>query len=324
MTLLVGTDDGVYRTDDTGEDAARVLDAGAVNDLRQFEPCDGVFAATDSGLYHTADGGDSWDRYDVPVEAVHSAYVSPDARRLYAGTSPPQVYRYDGDDEGWERSEAFAEFPTRDEWAWGGNLDAGTSGARVVSLAGHPSQPSRVYAGVETVGVFRSDDGGDSWRACQRGLHADVHHLQVFDPETVVAATGDGLYRTEDAGRTWVRLDTGRDLFWFSYFHETVIQDGVLYTSAQDRTEARSDDFERARSVLVRSTDVGERFGRESYPGETRTFGVEGNLAEFVRAWAVEDGAVVGVTRSGRLLRREGDWESLGRLPDGGRALLAI
>jgi photosystem II stability/assembly factor-like uncharacterized protein len=79
----------------------------------------------------------------------------------------------------------------------------------------------RVYAAVEVGGVLRSDDGGASW-ALARGsdgnpdlsgppepfVYPDIHDLAVHpsDPDLVIAATGAGLYRSDDGGATWALL----------------------------------------------------------------------------------------------------------------------
>ncbi len=58
------------------------------------------------------------------------------------------------------------------------------------------------------VGVFRSDDGGRSWRAAGAGAVAPfVEGLAVLSGEgrepTVYAGTRTGVYRSEDGGKTW-------------------------------------------------------------------------------------------------------------------------
>jgi photosystem II stability/assembly factor-like uncharacterized protein len=63
-------------------------------------------------------------------------------------------------------------------------------------------------------GVFRSDDGGETWRNC--GLHDSYHIGEIAvhpqDPETAIVAVqghfwstneNRGLYRTTDGGKTW-------------------------------------------------------------------------------------------------------------------------
>jgi photosystem II stability/assembly factor-like uncharacterized protein len=74
-----------------------------------------------------------------------------------------------------------------------------------------------------SLGVFRSDNGGQSWVAAHRGLGSAplppmVHRL-VADPETaevLYAATDEGVWKTVTGGRTWRKtklpLATANDL----------------------------------------------------------------------------------------------------------------
>jgi photosystem II stability/assembly factor-like uncharacterized protein len=85
----------------------------------------------------------------------------------------------------------------------------------------HPTQSSIIYIGtgegsfnidaVDGVGVLKSTDGGATWS--QTGLswllsQGQAVNEMVIDPakpNVLVAATRDGVYRTDDAGTTWRR-----------------------------------------------------------------------------------------------------------------------
>jgi len=76
----------------------------------------------------------------------------------------------------------------------------------------------RIYAAVEVGGVLISDDGGNTWRLAEGSdgspdmnrdlgtmIHPDVHSIAVHptSSDLVTAATGGGLYRSTDGGRSW-------------------------------------------------------------------------------------------------------------------------
>jgi photosystem II stability/assembly factor-like uncharacterized protein len=67
-----------------------------------------------------------------------------------------------------------------------------------------------VYAGTVGQGVWRSLDGGTSFRPCSSGMfmEAEVRALAVHphDPQTLYAGTDGGLYRTTNGGDRWERL----------------------------------------------------------------------------------------------------------------------
>jgi photosystem II stability/assembly factor-like uncharacterized protein len=91
-------------------------------------------------------------------------------------------------------------------------------GGRVVAVAGHPTDRQVFYFGACAGGVWRTDDGGWTWRNISDGFFtsASVGALAVADadPNVIYAGTGecsirsnvvagDGVYRSTDGGRTW-------------------------------------------------------------------------------------------------------------------------
>jgi photosystem II stability/assembly factor-like uncharacterized protein len=89
----------------------------------------------------------------------------------------------------------------------------------------HPKDPRRLYAGATPVGVYRSDNGGDSWHltkdpglpnrvimefAC-RVMRLDV---DPNNPDDIYATLeANGTMRSQDGGETW--LDCTADLIRF-------------------------------------------------------------------------------------------------------------
>jgi photosystem II stability/assembly factor-like uncharacterized protein len=98
--------------------------------------------------------------------------------------------------------------------------DAGASLKRIWQIApGRPSEPDRIYCGVEPAALFESGDGGNTF-ALVRGLW-DHAHRPRWEPgggglclHTIILHPGDaqrmwiaistgGVYRTDDGGRSW-------------------------------------------------------------------------------------------------------------------------
>jgi photosystem II stability/assembly factor-like uncharacterized protein len=93
---------------------------------------------------------------------------------------------------------------TRGTWSVGGPY-----GGTVSALELDPVRPSVVYAGTFGAGVFKSTDGGRSWRRRSAGLPPDTLVLALeaapSSPSTLYVETPSGrhLYRTVDGGRSW-------------------------------------------------------------------------------------------------------------------------
>jgi len=96
--------------------------------------------------------------------------------------------------------------------------DGGYSWARI-GLAGSDVRalaagPQVVYAGTLGLGVFKSEDGGGTWRPVNAGIPADSWVFALaMDPQqarTVYAgSSGTGAYRTTNGGALWAVKNTG-------------------------------------------------------------------------------------------------------------------
>jgi photosystem II stability/assembly factor-like uncharacterized protein len=82
----------------------------------------------------------------------------------------------------------------------------------VKALVSDPRRPEVVYAGTD-MGLYRSDNGGGSWRLLDtpmRGSMVWSAAIDPADPSIMFAGTGTpskpGIYRSADAGQTWEHL----------------------------------------------------------------------------------------------------------------------
>lgn len=296
--LLIGTAAGVYRAPiDSVNDATLVLDSERVLRVRVFD--DTAYAATSSGLFRSTDGGDTWRDLGVPQREVFSVLETSDGKRLFAGTHPAHLFVSTDGGESWRERESLLELPSYETWRTPRHRDEG----RVHSLGIHPDAPERLVAGIEVGGVLVSDDNGTTWAERRDGVHDDVHHVLVLGAEEYVASTGDGLYRSRDAGLSWTRLDEELDR---SYFVETVVANGRLYAAGAAPPPAW--DGERGPDAqLYESTDRGDTF--EVVPSPV-------GPDEFIFAWTVRDATrddVLAATYDGRVFRRDGgEWRTIG------------
>ncbi len=85
---------------------------------------------------------------------------------------------------------------------WGG-------GGYFYCAAYHPSQDGVIYLGGDVAGVYKTTDSGRNWRFINNGIAAyGVFSLAVDrrNPQTVYAATEEGLSKSTDGGEHWVTL----------------------------------------------------------------------------------------------------------------------
>jgi photosystem II stability/assembly factor-like uncharacterized protein len=144
-----------------------------------------------SGAYISRDGGQHWRMIDQGQlrSSTHCrpAFHPTDAKVIFAAQSRKGMKVSRDGGEHWEP------VPDAPEDLWG-------------EIAIDPGHPQRMMAGDER-SVVLSDDGGQTWRACQgpQGQTVAFHFDQTTpaDGRTCFAATNLGVWRSDDGGATW-------------------------------------------------------------------------------------------------------------------------
>lgn len=131
------------------------------------------------------------------------------------------------------------------------SLVGGTLPSRVNSVAVSPLNSNLIYAGTESLGLYKSTDGGATWRAADQGLglepgvRLDVSAIAIdpVDPARVYVARGAwvgtsqativplGVMMSLDGGDTWQRMSTPPTQ---APITRLVIVGNELYASAAD------------------------------------------------------------------------------------------
>ena len=204
---------------------------GRIMDIAVQESNTNIFyvASASGGLWKTTNGGTSFDCVfdyggSVSMGAIGLSKSNPNI--IYLGTG---------------------EQSSRNSTAWGDGVykseDAGktwhhiglTDTRHIARVVVHPTNPNIVYVAAigrlwgrsEERGVYKSIDGGKSWKLIfTQGNRAGVVDLDMdpSDPNTLYACAWDrvraayvfqsggmesGLFKTTDAGKTWRQLKTG-------------------------------------------------------------------------------------------------------------------
>jgi photosystem II stability/assembly factor-like uncharacterized protein len=186
--------------------------------------------STGGGVFKTEDAGVSWRNVtdgQLRVGGIGAIAVAPsDPNVVYVGTGSAEPRGNVSPGIGMYRSTDAGK-----TWAQVGLPEAGQIGKIQV----HPGDPDRVYVAAlgslfrdnDQRGVFRSDDGGDSWEKVlfindstgvvdlsmdpsnPRILFATAWRAKRL-PWTMISGSEEGgLYRSKDGGDTWEKLGAG-------------------------------------------------------------------------------------------------------------------
>ncbi len=164
----------------------------------------GVFVGPIHPLIYTAD----WDRHSnlvVPIDHLEISLHPSDPQTLYVSASPGGVYKTSDGGVTWRAHNQGLSSLGVGAQAGGGHQ----------ALVAAPTAPERLYLAPPGQGVYRSDDGGGSWRPAY-GQEGELQNARVEtllmhpgDPDLVYAGTEAGVWRTVDGGEIWAPFDTG-------------------------------------------------------------------------------------------------------------------
>src|SRR5207245_3234120 len=93
----------------------------------------------------------------------------------------------------------------------------GAGGMCLHTIIQDPADPQRLFIAISAAGVFRTDDGGQSWRPVNRGLSSNflpnptaeighcVHRLAMHPsrPDVLYMQKHWDVMRSDDAGESW-------------------------------------------------------------------------------------------------------------------------
>lgn len=209
--LYVATTDYIYKTRDGGETWEN-LSRGMSFSRAISMAIDPVYPATvyagtkGDAVYKSYDGGQRWVSQregldDVTISSVVNQFVFDPAEntRIFVATTMG-VFESQNGGETWQK-----------------RMDGMKEVLMVVTVAMDPTRPAFMYAGTSG-GVYKTINRGARWEKVNNGLVAPevlassralgVTVLQVdpFDPETVYAATLNGIYKTTDGAGSWRRI----------------------------------------------------------------------------------------------------------------------
>jgi photosystem II stability/assembly factor-like uncharacterized protein len=198
-TIWAACGNGVLRSDDNG--ASFVITTGwEVTEVLKVrvhpQSPETVYAATAYGVFKTSDRGETWRKMNNGLPTLpftSDIIVDRDSRsRIFAATEDG-IYISNDAAENWN--------------------SLGLEGKGIRVIVQHPRDATVLYAGTEDDGIYRSADGGSTWRQMNNGLsHLTVYTIAInpSDPDVMYLGThGGGVYRTHSGGERWNQVIHG-------------------------------------------------------------------------------------------------------------------
>ena len=136
---------------------------------------------------------------------------------VWAGVEPSALFKSTDGGKHFELVQSLWDHPHRPQWTPGGG------GKAIHTVLPHPDDPSDMTVAMSTGGVYRSTDGCRSWSATNSGIKVAflpdpepefgqcVHKVarQADRPDQLFLQHHHGVYRSDDRGEHWTRIDSG-------------------------------------------------------------------------------------------------------------------
>ena len=231
--------DSTFRTGSVGAIAVAPSDANVIYVGTGEHAIRGQSSTYGDGVYKSSDQGRTWRTVglaatrQISAVRVHPAdpelvYVAAQGDR-WKGTADRGIYRSRDGGATWSLV-----LKGVNATSGASDLSMDPTNPRILYAAfwDHQRQPWYVRSGGEGSGLWKSNDGGDTWTRLSRGLPRLMGKVGVAvspaNPDRVFAiveAEAGGLYRSDDAGGSWRRLSDNRLIQTRSWYYMKVFAD---------------------------------------------------------------------------------------------------
>ncbi len=237
VLVIVGTTKGLFLIDRANEIRGPFLEGTSVPSVAFDARRKRILAGASSFFFgtsirHSDDLGKSWSESETPnikfpedtdakitqVWQIHPAGADqPDV--MYAGVEPAGLFRSDDGGKTFDLVRGLWDHPHRATWTPGG----GGLGLHTILI--DPRDNKKLLVAISTGGVYLSDDGGQSWRASNKGVRAQfmpedqrypeygqcVHKVarDATNPDRLFLQNHFGLYRSDDGAASWTDVANG-------------------------------------------------------------------------------------------------------------------
>jgi len=137
-----------------------------------------------------------------------------DADTVYAGVEDAALFQSKDGGHSWQELPGLRGHGTGPKW------QPGAGGMCLHTILLDPKNPGRIYIAISAAGAFRTDDGGETWKPINRGLHSQyipdpraevghcVHHVAMHPsrPNTLFMQKHWDVMRSDDGGDNWTEV----------------------------------------------------------------------------------------------------------------------
>ena len=166
----------------------------------------GVAVGHDEVILVTRDGGVHWTRTHFAPEAQQpllDVACGPGPRTIAVGAYGTYLTSEDAGATWTEKK--FAAIPLKERVAMPDDMGRDFHLNRIVAAS-----PTRLYIAAEGGHIYRTDDGGTSWRELPSPYDGSFFGVKVLTGDVVLAYGMRGkLFRSENGGASWQQIETG-------------------------------------------------------------------------------------------------------------------
>jgi len=137
-----------------------------------------------------------------------------DPDTVYAGVEDAALFQSKDGAHSWQELPGLRGHGTGPKW------QPGAGGMCLHTILLDPKNPGRIYIAISAAGAFRTDDGGETWKPINRGLHSQyipdpraeighcVHHIAMHPsrPNTLFMQKHWDVMRSDDGGDNWTEV----------------------------------------------------------------------------------------------------------------------
>lgn len=134
-----------------------------------------------------------------------------DPNVVYAGAEDAALFKSSDGGQTWQELAGLRGHVSGPQWA------PGAGGMCLHTILIDPQNQDRMFIAISAAGVFRTDDGGKTWKPINRGLHSEyipdpsaevghcVHRIAMHHsrPDVLFMQKHWDVMRTDDAGESW-------------------------------------------------------------------------------------------------------------------------